>query len=49
MKISSAIQKLIQGGGDTQKHRQHGDRISLYLFFGLKTEYLFSNSWLEDY
>jgi hypothetical protein len=29
--IGSGIQKLI--GGDTQKHRQHGDLISLLLFF----------------
>jgi hypothetical protein len=29
IKIGSAIQKLI----DSQKHRQHGDRISLLLFF----------------
>jgi hypothetical protein len=31
IKIVSAIQKLI--GGDSQKHRQHGDLISLLLFF----------------
>jgi hypothetical protein len=31
VKIGSAIQKFI--GGDTQTHRQHGDRISLLLFF----------------
>jgi hypothetical protein len=29
LKISSGIQKL---RGDTQTHRQHGDRISLLLF-----------------
>jgi hypothetical protein len=27
IKVSSGIQKLI--GGDTQKHQQHGDGISL--------------------
>jgi hypothetical protein len=32
IKIGSAIQKLI-GGGDTQTYRQHGDCISLPLFF----------------
>jgi hypothetical protein len=30
-KIGSGIQKLIEV--DTQTHRQHGDRISLLLFF----------------
>jgi hypothetical protein len=30
MKIGSGIQKLI--GGDSQIHRQHGDRISLFSF-----------------
>jgi hypothetical protein len=30
-KIGSGIQKLIEG--DTQTHRQHGDRISLLYFF----------------
>jgi hypothetical protein len=30
--IGSAILKLI-GGGETQTHRHHGDRISLFLFF----------------
>jgi hypothetical protein len=34
IKIGSGIQKLI--GGDTQTHRQHGDRISLLSFFFLK-------------
>jgi hypothetical protein len=32
IKIGSGIQTLM-GGGDSQKHRQHGDRISLLLFF----------------
>jgi hypothetical protein len=31
VKISSRIQKLIWG--DTHTHRQHGDRISVFLFF----------------
>jgi hypothetical protein len=31
IKIGSPIQKLI--GGDTQTHRQHGERISLLSFF----------------
>jgi hypothetical protein len=31
IKIDSAIHKLIEG--DTQTHRQHGDSISLLLFF----------------
>jgi hypothetical protein len=31
IKIGSGIQKLV--GGGTQTHRQHGDRISLFLFF----------------
>jgi hypothetical protein len=31
IKIGSAIQKLIEG--DTQIHRQHGDRISILYFF----------------
>jgi hypothetical protein len=31
IKIGSAIQKLIRG--DTQTHREHGDRISLLSFF----------------
>jgi hypothetical protein len=30
IKIGSGIQKLI--GGDSQTHRQHGDRISLLSF-----------------
>jgi hypothetical protein len=33
IKINSAIQKLIGEYTDTQTHRQHGDRISLLLFF----------------
>jgi hypothetical protein len=33
IKISSGIQKLIEGGGGVHAHRQHGDRISLLLFF----------------
>jgi hypothetical protein len=32
IKIGSGIQKL-RGGGDSQTHRQHGDLISLILFF----------------
>jgi hypothetical protein len=32
-KIGSGIQKLMGGGGDTQRHRQQGDLISLPLFF----------------
>jgi hypothetical protein len=31
IKIGSGIQKLI--GEETQAHRQHGDLISLFLFF----------------
>jgi hypothetical protein len=31
IKTSSEIQKLM--GGDSQTHRQHGNRISLILFF----------------
>jgi hypothetical protein len=31
IKIGSGIKKLIKG--DTQTHRQHGDLISLLLFF----------------
>jgi hypothetical protein len=31
IKIGSAIQKLI--GGNTQTHRQHGDGISLLIYF----------------
>jgi hypothetical protein len=31
IKIGSGIQKLMRG--DTQTHRQHGDLISLILFF----------------
>jgi hypothetical protein len=34
IKIGSAILKLIGGGyADTRAHRQHGDRISLLLFY----------------
>jgi hypothetical protein len=29
IKIGSDIQKLIGGWGDSQAHREHGDRISL--------------------
>jgi hypothetical protein len=32
IKIGSGIQKLMRGGG-SQTHRQHGDLISLLLFF----------------
>jgi hypothetical protein len=32
IKIGSGIQKMI-GGGDSQIHRQHGDRISIISFF----------------
>jgi hypothetical protein len=31
--IGSGIQKLKGGGMDSQTHRQHGDLISLLLFF----------------
>jgi hypothetical protein len=36
MKIPSFIKSglaIQMGGGDTQTHRQHGDRISLFSFF----------------
>jgi hypothetical protein len=33
-KIGSGFQELI--GGNTQTHRQHGDRISLLLFFKIR-------------
>jgi hypothetical protein len=39
IQIGSGIQKLI-GGGDSQTHRQHGDRISLHLFFQNKESWL---------
>jgi hypothetical protein len=35
IKIGSGIQKLM-GGGDSQRHRQHGDLISLLLIFKIK-------------
>jgi hypothetical protein len=38
MKIGSGIQKLIRG--DSHVHRQHGDVISLLLFFQNKEERL---------
>jgi hypothetical protein len=38
IKIGSGIQKLIRG--DTQTHRQHGDLISILLFFN-------KESWLK--
>jgi hypothetical protein len=38
IKIGSGIQKLIWR--DTQTHRQHGDRISLLLFFQNKESML---------
>jgi hypothetical protein len=41
MKTGSGIQKLI--GGDTQTHRQHGNRILLLLFFQNKESGLKSN------
>jgi hypothetical protein len=34
VKIGSGIQKLMRG--DTQKYRQHGDRISLFSFFKIR-------------
>jgi hypothetical protein len=34
IKIGSGIQKLI--GGDSQTHRQHGDRISLLSFVNIR-------------
>jgi hypothetical protein len=34
IKIGSAIQKMMEGG-DTQTHRQHGDRINLLVIFSL--------------
>jgi hypothetical protein len=51
IKTGSGIQKLI--GWDIQKHRQHGDRISLPLFFEnkettLKTHQYNANKSLED-
>jgi hypothetical protein len=33
IKIGSGIQKIIRGEGDSQTHRQDGDRISLLLIF----------------
>jgi hypothetical protein len=30
IKICSGIQKLIGGGGGIHRHREHGDRISLF-------------------
>jgi hypothetical protein len=33
MKTGSDIQKLIGGGGSSQRHRQHSDLISLLLCF----------------
>jgi hypothetical protein len=36
IKTGSAIQKLVGGGGDTQRHRQHDDHISLPLFFKIR-------------
>jgi hypothetical protein len=36
MKIGSGIQKLMGGGGDSKRHRQHGDHISLLLFFKIR-------------
>jgi hypothetical protein len=33
IKIGSGIQKLMGRGRDTQRHRQHGDLISLLSFF----------------
>jgi hypothetical protein len=33
IKIGSGIQKLSGGGGGIRRHRQHGDIISLLLFF----------------
>jgi hypothetical protein len=35
IKIGSGIQKLM-GGGDSQTHRQHEDRISLLSFFKIR-------------
>jgi hypothetical protein len=35
IEIGSGIQKLM-GGGDSQTHRQHGDRISLLPFFKIR-------------
>jgi hypothetical protein len=40
IKISSGIQKLIGGGGDSQTHRQHADLLSLLLFFKNKESML---------
>jgi hypothetical protein len=33
IKIDSGIKKMMVGAGYSQIHRQHGDRISLILFF----------------
>jgi hypothetical protein len=33
IEIGSGNQKLMEGGGNSQTHRQHGDLISLLLFF----------------
>jgi hypothetical protein len=41
IKIGSGIQKLLRW--DTQKHRQHGDSISLILFFQNKKSRLKTN------
>jgi hypothetical protein len=35
IKIHSAFKNLT-GGGDTQIHRQHGDRINLFYFFKIR-------------
>jgi hypothetical protein len=36
MKIGSGIQTLLWGGGNSQTHREHGDRISLVSFFNIR-------------
>jgi hypothetical protein len=47
IKIGSAIQKLI-GGGNIQTQRQHGDHISLILFFISKDSRLITRMYVRQ-
>jgi hypothetical protein len=47
IKIGSTIQKLVRG--NTQRHRQHGDHLSLLFFFQTKEGRLKNCSYFREF